>query len=212
MGAREGDIQLMCTPAEALKIRTEVGSWMQRGKMFTSVDIANSLKQRGDWIRNRTVADYLRQNVVNFAPQYGCKYTKSVIDVQLPNGSYTEATLYHPEGSSPSAYTRTAQKALSPDEAKNDSPTKGVGVVADASGVRLFATPQDADQSEDSDSCCHSHSLLEGLETATLKEFEPRPYQIINITIGQVGTLVIGGSHELPDTSLSSDEVIDEED
>jgi hypothetical protein len=194
----------MCTPAEAIKIRTEVGGWMQRGKMFTSVDIANALKQRGDWVRNRTVADYLRQNVVGFAPQYGCKYTKSTIDVQLPNGSYTEATLYHPAGSSPSVYTRTAQKALSPDEAKNDNPTSGVGVVADASGVRLFAAPQG---DTDDDSCCHSHELLEGLESATLREFAPRPFQNVTINIGQVGTLIIGQVPEIPDLTMEQDGV-----
>ena len=155
----------MCTPEQANKIRAEAGQWMQRGKMFTSVDIANSLKQRGDWMRNREVADYLRNNLVGISKQYwGQGYQKSTIDVSLPNGSYTEATLYHPAGTDASNYTKTSQKAMSPDEAKKDDPFNKL--VVDSDGIRF----------------------IEGVESVS---FTPPPTQTVNITIGSVETLVI---------------------
>jgi hypothetical protein len=156
----------MCSPADASKIRVEAGQWMQRGKMFTSVDIANSLKQRGDWVRNRDVADFLRTNVVNMAPQYGFKYTTTTIDVKLPNGSNTEATLYHVSGTNAATYTKTNQKAMSPDEAKTDSPPK-----AAAGGL----SPDYDVEGDDPGRFV--------LGATALKPFEPRPTQVVNITI-----------------------------
>jgi hypothetical protein len=113
----------MCTKVEEDLIRQETGAWMQRGKSFTSVDIANAIKQRGTFIKNRDVANFLRNTAVGMSLQYSLDpYVTSVINVQLPNGSWVEASLYHPQGTAASDYKNIKQKALSPDEAKNDNP------------------------------------------------------------------------------------------
>jgi hypothetical protein len=170
---------------------------MQRGKMFTSVDIANSLKQRGDWIRNREVADYLRNNLVGISKQYwGAGYQKSTIDVSLPNGSYTEATLYHPAGTSASGYTKTAQKAMSPDEAKKDDPFSKV--VIDSEGVSFDNDGATEDRTV-------GYSDL-GMTAAELKSFTPQPTQTVNITIGSVETLIIS-----PQVGMVVEEVLEDE-
>ena len=150
----------MCSPTDESKIRAEAGQWMQRGKMFTSVDIANSLKQRGDWVRNRDVADYLRAKVVNISPQYGFRYKTTIINVTLPNGSNAEATLYHPEGTNATAYTKTNQKAMSPDEAKDDGPPK---------------IPMADEDPEDGE----PGPYIKGVAT----RLEPKPNQVINVSI-----------------------------
>ena len=205
----------MCTPQQADMIRKEAGLWMQRGKSFTSVDVGNSLKQRGDWIKNREVAAFLRDNAIDFAPQYTqgrFTYKKSVINVTLPNGSNTEATLYHPSNVDPSTYKQTSQKALSPDEAQTDSPTSAqpkspspfAGLTADATGVRVTAVPgnlSSVDEEEDvdenpGDSGSHLGNMIAGV--SEIRGFKPKPYQEVHLHIENVESLIITGFTELP--------------
>lgn len=183
----------MCTQAEADKIRKEAGLWMQRGKPFTSVDIANSLKQRGDWIKNREVAAYLRQNALSFASQYTqgrFNYTQSTITVTLSDGSQTQAQLYHPDTIDPIHYKSRSQRALSPDEALGDNPTdaqrkNSIPFAGLASSDGIFALPEDRYREEHEQ---NENKPTFGISGAT---FRPRPYQEIHIHVGSVENLVI---------------------
>lgn len=101
--------------------------------MFTSVDIANKIKRAGVWVRNREVADYLRN--YNFP----ANYESTLIDVTVKdNGSsyVTGATLYYPDGADPDMYVETEQEAISYDDYSNSKSA----VVADAirQGKRIF--------------------------------------------------------------------------
>ena len=164
----------MCTSDQTAAIMDEAEIWIEQGLMFTSVDIANSLKKRGTWIKNRDVASCLRKNVIALSEEsrFATAYTMSVIDVTLPNGSNTKATLYHMATDDPADYKKTDQKALSPNDAPNDAPFED-----DFPGVS--ASPD-----------------LKHLVTS-LRPFDPRPTQVFHIH--SVETLVINtgpGSYE----------------
>jgi hypothetical protein len=104
----------MCTAQEEQLIRNELDQWITANKMFTSVDIANAIKERGEWIRNRVVAGYLRNNATFIANAIlGVRYDTSQIPVEV-DGVTTSATLYHPLGDNPDNYTARNQKAKSP--------------------------------------------------------------------------------------------------
>jgi hypothetical protein len=74
--------------------------------LFTSVDIANSIKSDGTWVRNSEVASWLRSNALNNTPSY----TSTKITVS----NNKEATLYYPSNLNPDSYTNRDQEALSP--------------------------------------------------------------------------------------------------
>lgn len=104
----------MCTLIEEKIIKTTVEEFLQQGKMFTSLDIANTIKLSGTWIRNREVASYLRQNVMSLTWNLGVSYSATLIRVTLANGDPTQAYLYHPFGTDAGDYTETNQQALDP--------------------------------------------------------------------------------------------------
>jgi hypothetical protein len=104
----------MCTAQEEQLIRNELDQWITSNKMFTSVDIANAIKESGEWIRNREVAGYLRNNACFVASVLlGKKYIATQIDVDV-SGTPGTTTLYHPVGDNPDNYTNRNQKAKSP--------------------------------------------------------------------------------------------------
>ena len=104
----------MCTVDEQIIIGKETRVWMKAGKMFTSVDIGNALKEKGEFIRNRDVASYLRGAYLTVAVWAGANYEKTPIDVTLDSGVTMEASLYHPAGMDPANYIDRSQKALPP--------------------------------------------------------------------------------------------------
>jgi hypothetical protein len=90
-------------------IEAKVVEFMASGKMFTSVDIANSIKKDKVWIRNSEVAAYLRKNAIAMsAGQYD-----TVLTVVANNH---KAHVYFPNGTDPDTYIDTDQVALTPQD------------------------------------------------------------------------------------------------
>jgi hypothetical protein len=104
----------MCTVDEERIIKMKVEEFLQQGKMFTSVDIANEIKLSGTWIRNRDVAGYLRGNAMSLARMLMMVYRQTLIPVTLDDGTVSETYLYHPIQTDASEYTTTNQRALDP--------------------------------------------------------------------------------------------------
>jgi len=92
-----------------------INYFVQNEKLFTSVDIANTIKLSGTWISNAHVAKFLRDQMSEIAPHY---YNAS-IEVTIPaSKELTLATLYYPPTNCPADYTadQRAQRALAPQE------------------------------------------------------------------------------------------------
>jgi hypothetical protein len=94
-------------------IQEKVKDFMQQNKMFTSVDICNSIKIDGTWIHNKEVAIWLRSNFYTLNDQN--QFAVSQITV----GQNLQANLYHPVMANPFDYKDTNQKALTPDDFKS---------------------------------------------------------------------------------------------
>jgi hypothetical protein len=88
-------------------IETKVLEFASKNLMFTSVDIANSIKKDGTWVKNREVAHWLRTNALTVALCY------TSTPIQVGQGAHT-ATLYHPTGTNPDDYTDRDQEAIPP--------------------------------------------------------------------------------------------------
>ena len=91
-------------------IEAKVDEFTARGQGFTSVDICNSIKVDGTWIRNRDVAAWLRR----WTPPVG--YYSARITVQLGGGDKVTAAAYLPNDLTPADYADTAQTAMTPKE------------------------------------------------------------------------------------------------
>lgn len=118
---------------EETVIQAKVEEFTNREEAFTSVDIANAIKEDGTWIRNRIVAAWLRNN---FDVE---DYEKAMIDV----GSGRQASLYHPDFYDPANYTGQNQKAINPDDFKELHP--------DADDVVTAVDTTDTDDEEEQD-------------------------------------------------------------
>lgn len=94
-------------------VQEKVIEFIRAGKLFTSVDIANAVKNEGLWIRNREVRDWLHDHFSD----------KSIFEnyiisnITVCNGS-SAASLYHPDTLDPSLYVETNQRTLTPDEVR----------------------------------------------------------------------------------------------
>jgi len=89
-------------------IEEKVKEFIGSNKMFTSVDIANSIKQDKVWIKNSDVASFLRANIVQLSSG---QYNKILVDVL---GGSKKANLYYPIGTDPFDYKDLDQVALTP--------------------------------------------------------------------------------------------------
>lgn len=87
-------------------ISDKVNAFVKDKMLFTSVDVANSIKEDGTWLRNSEAAYWLR-TVFDEGT-----YTSEQIDV----GNGLVANLYLPVGSSSANYTGAGRKAITPDE------------------------------------------------------------------------------------------------
>lgn len=94
-------------------IRAKVEEFIKAEKLFTSVDIANAIKNDGIWIRNTEVRNWIQSNF-NDKMLFG-DYVLTPIHVC--NGT-SLASLYHPALSDPNDYTDRDQRSLTPDDVK----------------------------------------------------------------------------------------------
>jgi len=88
-------------------IEAKFNEFVAHNALFTSVDIANAIKKDGPFIRNSTVADWLRSNALSLASNY------TLTQITVCHGQYV-ANLYLPIGSDPDNYTDRDQVALAP--------------------------------------------------------------------------------------------------
>lgn len=91
--------------------------YVNEGKMFTSVDIANDVKRLGLWVRNRSVSQFLQKEALQIADDQGKEYKSELINVQA-EGTTVQAYVYFPADKEASAYGDTAQKAITPDDCR----------------------------------------------------------------------------------------------
>lgn len=95
-------------------IQEIVESAVKAEKMFTSVDIANTIKLKGIWIRNREVRNWMRE-----AFSTPSRFPDYMISQILVCNDTTLASLYHPVWLDPSDYNDRDQKALTPVQVRN---------------------------------------------------------------------------------------------
>jgi hypothetical protein len=95
-------------------IEKKVQDFMNTQSMFTSVNVANAIKTDGAWVRNREVAEWLRNNFSNLNSQHNSDY----MFVQISVGNGQQANLYLPVTADPNNYTDTNLEALTPDDFK----------------------------------------------------------------------------------------------
>jgi hypothetical protein len=91
-------------------IENMVKEYIGKDEMFTSLDISNAIKNKGVWVRNIEVRNWLHANYGNDI--FG-DYNKTLIDVK---GGTAQATLYFPNWKDPEDYEPTDQRALTPAE------------------------------------------------------------------------------------------------
>lgn len=86
------------------RVTDMVLSYMRCGDSFTSVDIANRLKDEGEYVRNYLVAEWLRSNAIPTAYKYGHLYNQTLIRVNSKVDGMTLAYLYHHMNVDPDDY------------------------------------------------------------------------------------------------------------
>lgn len=87
-------------------ISSKFNEFVAKNAMFTSIDIANSIKKDCTWIRNSEVAKWLRDNALNIATSYN--------SVKIPVKNGRNASLYYPSNTNPDDYKDRDQDALPP--------------------------------------------------------------------------------------------------
>ena len=97
---------------EAVKVT--VSGFANAYKQFTSVDITNAVKECGIWVRNRDVAEWLREDQAKNGRDW---YKADQISVVV-KGNSVRATLYSPLGYRPDHYESTDLLPLSPREVR----------------------------------------------------------------------------------------------
>ena len=90
-------------------IKDTAESFVNQNKSFTSVDIANAIKESGTWVKNSHVANWLRKNV----KKLWSNYATTVIDVTTKSGDDVEAILYLEQSSDSSDYLQRNQQTMS---------------------------------------------------------------------------------------------------
>jgi hypothetical protein len=149
---KEEDTKPMCTVDEERIIKMTVEEFLQQGKMFTSVDVANKIKLSGAWIRNHEVAGYLRGNVLGIARMLMMVYKQTMIPVTLADGSVTETYLYHPVNTDANDYTDRDQRALDPITANHPkSASLHIQSIPPVMSNPVVVAPPDPDPSFDID-------------------------------------------------------------
>lgn len=98
-------------------VRNLIKEKVKKKEMFTSLDVANEIKNSGVWISNKEVSIQLKEL---FASNY-TRYTTSVIKVTRTEDSQeVDATLYHNKNSDINDYSNKNGKAISPNDFDGD--------------------------------------------------------------------------------------------
>lgn len=77
-------------------MRVMIEEFIQTKTAFTSVDLANKVKEKVGWIRNREVANMLRSDKDFDEALDDGDFTRELIQVTLHSGKVVDATLYLP--------------------------------------------------------------------------------------------------------------------
>lgn len=123
-------------------IEATVDQFVNDGKGFTSVDIANAIKTDGTWVGNREVAAWLRK----WAPPSNYGITKVTVQV-VDTGKTAQAGVYLPDTMAVSDYTATATEAMTPAQFEA---LHGVNPVADPVVAPAKDYVVDGDSKDDS--------------------------------------------------------------
>ena len=76
------------------EVRSVVSGFLQSGELFTALDVSNKVKMILPLARHREVRDIVRgMFTTDIEPQ---SWARTPIQVRLPDGTQTEALLYHP--------------------------------------------------------------------------------------------------------------------
>lgn len=75
-------------------VETEIRDLIADNKLFTALDVSNSVKQSMPNVRHRMVRDVVRGLWCSLIETSG--YGRTPISVTLPDGSCADAMLYHP--------------------------------------------------------------------------------------------------------------------
>lgn len=94
-------------------IKAKATEFINNQKLFTSVNVTNSIKKDGIWVKNSDVAYWLRQNFDQLNEDLGDSYCITQISV-LQNSQ--QANLYHPFFADPTNYNDRDIQAITPDE------------------------------------------------------------------------------------------------
>ena len=114
----------MSIPYERI-IRAIAKEKMRNRESFTSVDIGNTIKTLGLWIKNKTIADRLKQCVIRWAEELDTDYKTELIKVDAGIDGIVNTFLYIPvDGSTSEEYLKRDQKAISPMDFNNMHKTK----------------------------------------------------------------------------------------
>lgn len=95
------------------RVVASIKEQIMNGYSFTSLDIANELKDDGVRLRNRDVAEMLRSMVLPIAHKYHCLYNITLIRVDSKDDGPTWAYVYHHKNNSADDYLARDQNPKS---------------------------------------------------------------------------------------------------
>jgi DNA-binding CsgD family transcriptional regulator len=170
-----------------------VVEFIKQDKLFTSVDIANEIKTRGEWVRNSEVASFLRNKVISLAQQHGLDYEMVPISVSTPTG-FAHANVYFMTGDDPYSYTNTTQKAMTPDEFLKLHPGKTVpGWYPTTGKVIGIVAPPNSPGSHPITTKVEDEKSVKGLKDRfgfTEREAQTAAYMLEGKTIAEISSLM----------------------
>lgn len=140
-------------------VREKVTEFIQGEKMFTSVDVANAVKNEGLWVRNRDVRDWLQENFTdkNLFGDY------VISQIHVCNGS-SFASLYHPGLIDPNDYVDRNQRPLTPDEVQAIAKAKTGTVKDTGADLNKILANDDDDDAPSADANVEMSTILTSTE------------------------------------------------
>lgn len=98
-------------------VRDTVKEFVKDKKSFTSVDISNSVKNKGTWISNTDVSHQMKEL---FLKNYK-RYSNSLVPLTSDDGETVQAILYYPKKLDLSTYSHPFSTAIKPDQTIKNS-------------------------------------------------------------------------------------------
>lgn len=111
-----------------------VNDFMQNNALFTALDVSNKVKETMPAARHKEVRNVVRSLFVAYIEPNS--YSRTPINVDLSDGSTTEALLYHPLSSSYNLDVEYDAQKRAQASARHQAPT-GSSVVVDDNGITL---------------------------------------------------------------------------